>query len=388
VRPAPQSDWAYYWAAAGEASRYERGGLGLWLLAVPKAFGVSPLASALLLNLPAAAGMLWLTRAAEGGRWGLATLLVALYLLLLTPFAGMVQLDLIAATAIAAGFYLALVPPMRWPRALSQGAAWAMVVAGTSTKPQYGLVLWGLIGLFAIPWWWLRRRTHRWAPGLVAVLLLGSVSGIALDLGLRAASTRQDSIRTTSAVTLYSGLLTSSDGPGCGHWSPQATQAAIADLRRPLHEAVLERLAQKPAAHWRSVMHCKWLYITHPPAYALYWLVESPNIRAKIDADPRRASLESTYRRALFRENQAYGLVGAAIVLLVVGVCLALWLAGAPLPGLLPVLWVMAFWAVHLVFEIQGRYFLGMYLLAPLLCALAIRAAEPDAVDSRFQQRS
>jgi len=142
LRPEPHSDWAYYWAAGGEASRYERGGLGLWLLAVPNALGLSPLASALLLNLPAAAGMVWLTRTAEGGRWGLATLLVALYLLLLTPFAGIVQLDLIAATAIAAGFYLAMVPPLRWPRALSLGVAWAIVVASASTKPQYGLVLW------------------------------------------------------------------------------------------------------------------------------------------------------------------------------------------------------------------------------------------------------
>ena len=49
------------------------------------------------------------------------------------------------------------------------------------------------------------------------------------------------------------------------------------------------------------------------------------------------------------------------------------------LEGLLPMMWVLAFWAVHAVFEIQGRYFLGMLLVAPLLCGLAhARARSPQ----------
>ena len=34
---------------------------------------------------------------------------------------------------------------------------------------------------------------------------------------------------------------------------------------------------------------------------------------------------------------------------------------------------MLAFWGVHLVFEIQGRYFLGMYLLLPLWLAMMLR---------------
>src|SRR5690606_32091080 len=48
----------------------------------------------------------------------------------------------------------------------------------------------------------------------------------------------------------------------------------------------------------------------------------------------------------------------------------------------LPVLWVLAFWSVHTIFEIQGRYFLGMYLLAPLWCALGLRHGRAGAADA------
>ena len=96
LQPEPHSDWAYYWAAAGNASMYERGGLGLWLLAVPKALGLTPVGSALLLNLPCAAAVLWLTwRTDRDGARGL-WLACAAYLLLISPYLGLVQLDLLA----------------------------------------------------------------------------------------------------------------------------------------------------------------------------------------------------------------------------------------------------------------------------------------------------
>lgn len=40
---------------------------------------------------------------------------------------------------------------------------------------------------------------------------------------------------------------------------------------------------------------------------------------------------------------------------------------------MLPALWLLGFWSVHTVFEIQGRYFLGLFVLAPLLCATVMR---------------
>jgi hypothetical protein len=43
--------------------------------------------------------------------------------------------------------------------------------------------------------------------------------------------------------------------------------------------------------------------------------------------------------------------------------------------ALLPVLWVLAFWCVHVVFEVQGRYFASMLLLAPVITALALGRA-------------
>ena len=43
----------------------------------------------------------------------------------------------------------------------------------------------------------------------------------------------------------------------------------------------------------------------------------------------------------------------------------------------LPVLWLLAFGLVNLVFEVQGRYVLAMLLLLPILCALVMRSGAP-----------
>src|SRR5690606_34040310 len=51
--PAPISDWEYNWYAASALDDYHRGGLALLLLAAPKALGLSPWLSALLLNVAA-----------------------------------------------------------------------------------------------------------------------------------------------------------------------------------------------------------------------------------------------------------------------------------------------------------------------------------------------
>lgn len=47
------------------------------------------------------------------------------------------------------------------------------------------------------------------------------------------------------------------------------------------------------------------------------------------------------------------------------------------LAAMLPLAWVAAFWGVHLVFEIQGRYFLALYLVLPVICALLWRLLVP-----------
>jgi hypothetical protein len=35
-------------------------------------------------------------------------------------------------------------------------------------------------------------------------------------------------------------------------------------------------------------------------------------------------------------------------------------------------MWVAAYWVVHSVFEIQGRYFLSLFLVIPLLATDAV----------------
>lgn len=378
LKPEPYSDWLAYWLAAGDIRAYTRGGLGLWLLALPKAFGLPAFAAALVLNLPSAAGMLWMARRFDPTRGKWFAWLVALYLLLITPYFGIVQLDLFAATLIGAGFCLALSASGHGIRAWPLPLAVACVAIGVSTRTQYALVLVSMLAALAILAILLRPRHRSSIVALIAVLLAGAVAGFALDSGLRALGGNSEAVRTGTAVTLYTGLLSSGDGPGCGYWSAEASLAARADLDKPLHQAALDRLAEKPPGHWLSVVSCKLPQIVRPSPYALYWLVESPDVRRRLDAHPRSDRLDARYASAVRFEKKAYGaligLIYAGILVVAINLCRR----RAPLPGLLAVTWILAFCAVHAVFEIQGRYFLGMMLLAPLLCALALRVARDE----------
>lgn len=373
LQPEPHSDWAYYWAAAGNVSAYERGGVGLWLLAIPKALGWKPVPSALLLNITSVLILLLLMRRIDITKGRCLSLLLAIYLLLIAPFSGIVQLDLIATTLVASGMVVALASPKSWARCSSIVLATLLISAGVSTKPQYALICWTMVGLISLPAWLLRRRKIDNASVLIILLFAGATLGFAFDSGLRELSGRSEAIRTNSAVTLYGGLLTSSEGAGCGAWSVEAAQAAKQDLNKPLYEAVLGRLKEKPPGHWVAVIRCKLPSIIHPPPFSLYWLVESPNVRARIDADPQKASIEKVYSLALQLERKLYSFVTLTIIASVAGIALWLWRRGNVKLGLLSVLWVLSFWSVHVVFEIQGRYFLGMYVLSIFLCALAIR---------------
>jgi hypothetical protein len=373
LHPHPHSDWAYYWGAAGKPEWYQRGGLSLWLLAALKGLGLTPWVAACVLNAIAVAVLLCVMHACDTTRGHVLTWLAAAYLVLIAPFIGIVQLDMIAAAQTAVGAWLVLSPPKSWPRAVSLGVAVALFAVAVSTKPQYALIAWAMTGLFAIAWLLLRRRASKRAVLLMATLFAGSIAGFAADLAMRSFSGRTESIRTSSAVTLYGGLLVSSNGAGCGYWSVEAAEAAKADLGRPLHEAIADRISDKPVSHWISVMRCKLPQIVSPPPYAVYWLMESPNVRAGREAHPARANIEHQYRRAVAWEQNFYTPLTWAILLATLVVGVHLWRRGEPLAALFGVLWVLAFWGVHLVFEIQGRYFLGMYLLLPLWCALMLR---------------
>ncbi len=370
-RPEPHSDWLLYWLTAGDPTRYERGGLGLWLLAIPKAMGLPPALAALTLNIPAVVLVSWLAFRVDRSQWKWRAQLVFAYLLLLVPYLGIVQLDLLAAAFLATGFCLLLDHAFVMPRGVRIPVAAAAIAVAVSTRPQYALTLWTLLGmgtllLVLVPKW----RTALGAS-ILATVLVASLAGFSLDMGMRLASGEAERIRTSSAVTLYAGLLVSADSrkARCGFWTPAAAEAAKQDLGRPLHEAVKDRLQARPPAHWASVVACKARDIVLPRAYALYWLTSAPNVVERLAAasDPARA------QRILKRVSLIEVVLHALLVVVILAT--TAWTAlrerrEAP-QGLLPAMWILSFWLVHSVFEIQGRYFLGMLLLAPILCAMA-----------------
>ena len=382
--PAPHSDWAYYWRAAGLADQYQRGGVGLWMLAIPKELGLSPASSALSINLSSSALLLWLAYRADTWLWRPFAQIVAFYLFLITPFFGIVQLDLLAAALQSAAFFLLLQPYRGKEANLTKptaAAAFLLVMSAVSTKPQLALVLWAMLFLMLLLRWCLRGR---WRPPVgtaLLVLLLGSLAGFALDYAMRTGSGRTDTMRTSSAVTLYGGLLVSGTAKGCGYWSVEAAEAAKADMDKPLVAAIGDRLSARPISQWLEVIGCKVPQILIPPSYALYWLVESPNIRAAVEGHPDRERAEEIYRRGLVVERLLHS-AAVLIILTMTGIGFALRVGSQPSTAALAPLWILSFWAVHAVFEIQGRYFLPMLLLTPLLVALA-QVSDRAAADSR-----
>lgn len=380
-RPEPHSDWLYYWNAAGQPGEYQRGGLGLWLLALPKMLGASPVVAALALNLPTAAALGWLAYRCDRTRLRVFAQLGMFYLLLLVPFFGLVQLDMVATLQLGLAFWLLFDPDAaafgRWGKAGAVGA----VSFAVSTKPQYALILWTLVGTACIVAVWLRHRLHgRFMPAML-VLLAGSLLGFAVDLGLRQMSGQTESIRTSSAVTLYAGLLASGDTreSGCGSWSLAATSAAKQDIHKPLPVAVMDRLSSEPLPHWWAIVRCKIPDIVNPPPFAINWLSQAPNVRSWMDSHRDRTAFEARYFPLLRIEKLVYSILVLSILSASFWTCLR---SSRRQDGLsiLPVLWVFSFWLVHAIFEIQGRYFLGMLMLAPMLCALAYRYAPVKAL--------
>lgn len=371
--PEPISDWLLYWNTAGNPDRYERGGIGLWLLALPKSLGAQAHTASFVLNLAAAACLCRVIYQADRTRWRLFAQAVVAYLLLTTPYFGIVQLDLLGTAALVSGLWLLLeAPPPVGRKGMSLTLAVLAMVVAVSTRPQFALILWALVALLAFAMLvWRKWRTRRLV--LMAVgLLLGSVIGFCVDMGLRGISGRTEQIRTSSAVTLYAGLLVSSDSrtEGCGYWSTEAAHAAREDLHKPMWDAIGDRLAAQPPAYWARVLKCKAPQIVAPPPYALYWFAEAPNLARWREQHPQRSDVEALQARAYRIEGLAYRLLGALLLLTtLVTAAKALaerrWDAPVLLSG-----WILSFWGVHAVFEIQGRYFIGFYLGMIVLCAL------------------
>lgn len=381
--PTPHSDWALYWQTAGDLSAYERGGLGWWLLALPKALGLPPALAALVINLAAGLAVLWLAWWVDPGRHRVRVALAGIYLCLLAPYAGIVQLDLFAAAGVAAAFALSARAVVNPGRPMAWLGAAACLAVAVSTKPQYALLAWAIVLLLAWPAWrW--RRSSPWAPAFVAVLLAGSLAGFAIDQGQRKLGDRDQALRTSSAVTLYAGLLVSADrneprAPRCGYWTPAAAAAAREDLHKPLAVAVRDRLAARPATHWLSVIGCKLPQVVRPPAFALDWLISSPSVQARLDPSTLEPRARARLLRAQRVEAWLYAATSVLMLLALATASASAWRRGWRFGALLPLAWVAAFWGVHLVFEIQGRYFLGLYLLSPLVCALALTPAAATA---------
>lgn len=378
LAPEPFSDWAYYWQAAGDPSRYERGGILMLALGLVQRLGLAPHWSALIFNLPFALALVWLVYRVDPLPSRPFALATASALLLLAPYLSLVQLDLSASVLLGAGMVL-LLPGSRagssTHRRWRAGAGWGLLAIACSTRPQFVLVL-PVLAVLLVALGALKAESGRRRPWFLAagLLTLGAVAGFAIDSGLRLAADRGEAVRSTSGVTLYAGLLASPAGSGCGRWSPEATRMARADLDRSVPEAVRERLSAQPAAHWASVVGCKLPAIVLPEGFAMGWVLASPNVAPRLTDAEGGDPIRHLWRIA-WAEDRLWRLFALAGYVAAIALAVGGGFAGAM--RWVPLAWLAAFWSVHVVFEIQGRYFLATLALLPLLIALALRR-RPD----------
>jgi len=386
LAPVPFSDWAYYWHAAADPSAYERGGALMLVLGLLQPAGLSPAWTALVFNLPFVAALLWCMHRLDRSRHRLFVLSAAAGIVLLAPYLVVVQLDLSASIVLGLALVLLMAAPGESARATlaRSAAALVLVAVACSTRPQFVLVL----PVFAALWWGVVVLSTRGLPDarvnrIALVLVAGAAAGFALDSGLRAHADRSDAVRYSSGVTLYAGLFAAEVGPGCGRWSPEATRMARADMDRPVHEAAIGRLAEHPPGHWGRVIACKVPDIVFPGGFAMGWVLASPNVSEQLAREP-----DSRSTWLAWRINWALDRGWRVFVVLAYGLAVVLAVGRRDLPAWrwVPFAWLLAFWAVHLVFEIQERYFLGTVLLVPVLVALAWRQPAADPARRRFDQ--
>jgi hypothetical protein len=375
--PTPFSDFFLYWDEAGGTAAYERGGAGVLVFALVRRFLSAPQWAALFVNLSAAVFLLWLFWRCDTTRWRVFAHLGALYLLLITPYFGLVQIDLIATAWLAVCWALLLRPPLGWPRWLSWGLGLSLGVAAVSTRPQFALTMSVLVGMLVVLWLMLdSRRGTKVLLTLSATLALVVAIGFSLDLCARYAAGTGERVRTSSAVTLYSGLLATEAGSWCGGWTPAASQAALEDRDKPLSVAMSERLAARPAEHWLGIVQCKLARVVLlPRPFALFWLAPPGTDAASLDAEQRRrldvVEALRPWERALYRLLTLAIYLGGVVVAI-----LKRHMGGL---ALLPIAWASSFWLVHLVFEAQERYFLATIALLPLLPLLSALVSSADA---------
>ncbi|KGO99809.1 hypothetical protein N791_13880 [Lysobacter defluvii IMMIB APB-9 = DSM 18482] len=373
IRPEPFSDWLYYWRAAEGSVAYERGGVLLFVLRGLQQISLPPHLAALVINSISALAILAVAYQANGRRLGLPLLLVFAYLLAITPYHAVVQLDLSSTALLCAGIWLLAAnwPPER--RAWAVGLSVVLMVFAVSSRPQFFLILMvfsALLGLAA-------AIAHAVAPprrlkvaAAPLVLAAGALLGFALDSALRAEAGRSEAVRTNSAVTLYAGLLSSGTTPGtCGHWSPKATHDARADADLPLLEAVPARLRQQAPEYWLQVIRCKVRTIALPDAYALYWSLGAPEGSSEPADRSVNPHLQAAIPHLYGWEGRGYRVLLLLTYFFILATAIRNGRKGRWLEAALPLLWLASFWLVHAVFEVQARYFLPLFLVLPLMAA-------------------
>jgi len=380
--PTPSGDWAYYWKLATDLGDYRRGGLSVFLLTPFKLLGLQPWMVALPINVGIAWTFVLLCSKVDDTPGKVPTLLAMLYLYTLVPFAGIVQVDMIAALWALAALLLgasAVQSAGRWRVGLAIGC----LAMAASTRSQYALVLM-VMALALFPFILFgSQRQQVLIRTAVLIIGLGGMLGLVLDTGMRSGTGNGGTFRTGVGVVIYSGLLvTPSSGPWCGGWTPEAKLASELDDGLPFIEAMSNRVSARSFDEFMETIGCKTGRILGYEPFAWYWLQNGRGARRDDELGEARWQWLDRWAPAYDRYFAVVRSLGWA--------CLACFVLLSVhrrhlLGIVLPLAWIFSYWAVHAVFEVQGRYFLGMAWLAPVLSFVAYRQWREVGSDERAQ---
>jgi hypothetical protein len=380
-RPAPFSDFLYYWQAAGDFHQYHKGA-GLLLLYAPfRAFDVPPLYAAVVINTFSFLALSWALMLPRAFRMKgpaaqlLGTLLVLPVATWFVGMFGIVNSDVPHVALVALGVRLIggfANRPASW---LLGGTAVAVLALGLSMRLQSVVVIGVAVLVYCGISYGLRQRPP-WH--LVIVVSAALFAALALEYGFRAPSARTDG-HLSARAALYTGFIATEPGDWCGGWTMDAVARARAELSLPLVEVLKRRAADRSLSQMLALIRCKLLRYLGFTDFSVYWLENSldPSVARRPGIHERLSRLRSLEALAGSFVKWATVLALAALGLRVCAERISR--REAVLAASAPWLLALLFLASHSVLEIQPRYLIEPVIFCLVTSLYLLARPEPTS---------
>lgn len=396
IKPVPASDFAYYWALAGDYALYHKGGI-IGILYMPlKAAGISPHWAAFAVNscffvvmalatwvLPMGPSSYGEVMEEKGGaqvrsRYDVRSILpyalqifasggLAMYGLWNAGYAGMVNADFpnVALLIVAVRFLFAYAETGQSRLCVLGGLALYLTVA---LRVKTGLAL-GIIVVLTVLIHFKRIKRSTVIKGILLTVCIAVVCAAGTELALRRQSQRQTDVARQGRLQLYTGLLFTDIGPLCGRWTRAAYDKTLEELEMPLSQVISKHLGVKSKRYILDIIRCKLTAVLGYGDFSyreLFAFGIPPGTHT-----PEQIGFISEMERIEKDAAATFKLWVYAVMALA-----TVWglRTGTGLWSL-PLIIFFAFLCLHAVFEIQARYMMEPLLWSYFVGIISLRRA-------------